>query len=178
MVDGDSASCTEIFALLSTLSGLPIKQSLAVTGSLNQKGDVQPIGGVNEKIEGFFDICKLNGLTGNQGVIIPIQNVSDLMLRKDIIDSVRKGVFHIYPITRVEEGIEILTGIKAGTKTKKGYEVDSVFFKVENKIRELYAKSRSLKFNDSIEKKKSKTISRKKSPTKNSGIKKPQERNK
>ena len=88
MVDGDSASCTEIFALLSTLSGLPIKQSIAVTGSLNQKGEVQPIGGVNEKIEGFFDICKMNGLTGKQGVVIPIQNVADLMLREDVVDAV------------------------------------------------------------------------------------------
>ena len=116
MVDGDSASCTEIFALLSTLSGLPIKQSIAVTGSLNQKGDVQPIGGVNEKIEGFYDICKLNRLTGDQGVIIPVQNINDLMLREDIIDAVRKNIFHIYPISRVEEGIEILTGVKAGKK--------------------------------------------------------------
>ncbi|MEO8233657.1 MAG: AAA family ATPase [Ignavibacteriota bacterium] len=154
MVDGDSASCTEIFVLLSTLSGLAIKQSLAVTGSLNQKGDVQPIGGVNEKIEGFFDICKLNGLTGYQGVIIPIQNVQDLMLREDIIEAVRKNNFHIYPITRVEEGIEILTGVKSGTKTEKGYEEGSVFYKVENKIRELYAKSRSLKTNNEEEKKK------------------------
>lgn len=178
MVDGDSASCTEIFALLSTLSGLPIKQSLAVTGSLNQKGDVQPIGGVNEKIEGFFDICKLNGLTGNQGVIIPIQNVKDLMLRQDVIDAVRKGVFHIYPITRVEEGIEILTGTKAGNKTAKGYEVDSVFYKVENKIRDLFAKSRSFKSAQSVEKKKSKIITKKKSPIKKSGNKKPQKRNK
>ena len=145
MVDGDSASCTEIFALLSTLSGLPIKQSIAVTGSLNQKGDVQPIGGVNEKIEGFFDICKLNGLTGNQGVIIPIQNVKDLMLREDVIEAVRKNKFHIYPITRVEEGIEILTGVKAGNKTPKGYEEGTVFDRVEKKIRELFEKSRAIR---------------------------------
>ncbi|MCK7523609.1 MAG: hypothetical protein MZV64_41215 [Ignavibacteriales bacterium] len=87
-VDGDSASCAEIFALLSTLSGLPIKQSIAVTGSLNQKGDVQPIGGVNEKIEGFYDVCKARGITGNQGVIIPVQNVQELMLRENAIDAV------------------------------------------------------------------------------------------
>jgi ATP-dependent Lon protease len=148
MVDGDSASCTEIFALLSTLSGLPIKQSIAVTGSLNQKGDVQPIGGVNEKIEGFYDICKLQGLTGNQGVIIPIQNVKDLMLRKDIIEEVRKNKFHIYPIARVEEGIEILTGVKAGSKTEKGYQPGTVFDLVEKKIRDLYAKSRAFKSHD------------------------------
>jgi ATP-dependent Lon protease len=145
MVDGDSASCTEIFALLSTLSGLPIKQSIAVTGSLNQKGDVQPIGGVNEKIEGFFDICKLNGLNGKQGVIIPIQNVKDLMLREDIISSVKKNEFHIYPISRVEEGIEILTGVKAGNKTLKGYEEGTVFDRVEKKIRELFEKSRAIR---------------------------------
>ena len=145
MVDGDSASCTEIFALLSVLSGLPIKQSIAVTGSLNQKGDVQPIGGVNEKIEGFFDICKLNGLNGKQGVIIPIQNVRDLMLRDDIINEVKKGKFHVYPISKVEEGIEILTGVKAGLKTEKGYEEGTVFDRVEKKIKDLYAKSRSIK---------------------------------
>lgn len=153
-VDGDSASCAEIFALLSTLSGLPIKQSIAVTGSLNQKGDVQPIGGVNEKIEGFYDICKLKGLTGKQGVIIPIQNVKDLMLREDVVEAVRKKEFHIYPITRVEEGIEILTGVKAGEKSEKGYEPKTVFYRVECKIKELYAKSRAFKANNQIEQKK------------------------
>lgn len=154
MVDGDSASCTEIFALLSTLSGLPIKQSIAVTGSLNQKGDVQPIGGVNEKVEGFFDICKLQGITGDQGVIIPAQNVRDLMLREDIIETVRNNKFHIYPITKVEEGIEILTGICAGTKKNKRYEEGSVFDSVEKKIRELYANARAVRSNYEEEKKK------------------------
>ena len=144
-VDGDSASCAEIFALLSTLSGLPIKQSIAVTGSLNQKGDVQPIGGVNEKIEGFFDVCIEQGLNKKQGVIIPVQNIQELMLREDIIESVKKGVFHIYPITRVEEGIEILTGVKAGDRTAKGYEKGTVFYYVEEKIKDLYAKSRMRK---------------------------------
>lgn len=153
-VDGDSASCAEIFALLSTLSGLPIKQSIAVTGSLNQKGDVQPIGGVNEKIEGFYDICKMRGLNKSQGVIIPIQNVQDLMLRGDVVESVRKKEFHIYPITRVEEGIEILTGVKSGKKDAKGYEKGSVFFLVECKIKELYAKSRQYKSNNQTEQKK------------------------
>ena len=144
-VDGDSASCAEIFALLSTLSGLPIKQSIAVTGSLNQKGDVQPIGGVNEKIEGFFEICKDHGLTGSQGVVIPIQNVKELMLKDEVVEAVREKKFHIYPITRVEEGIEILTGIKAGDKTAKGYEKNSVFDLVERKLEEMYKKSRALK---------------------------------
>lgn len=153
-VDGDSASCAEIFALLSTLSGLPIKQTIAVTGSLNQKGDVQPIGGVNEKIEGFYDICKMKGFTKNQGVIIPVQNVKDLMLREDVVKSVRKKEFHIYPISRVEEGIEILTGVKAGKKSTKGYEPKTVFYLVECKIKELYAKSRQYKSNNQDEQKK------------------------
>lgn len=157
MVEGDSASCTEIFALLSVLSNLPLKQSIAVTGSLNQKGDVQPIGGVNEKIEGFYDICKLQGLTGTQGVIFPIQNIRDLMLKEEVIDAVREGMFHLYPISRVEEGIEILTGVKAGKKTAKGYEVGSVFYLVEKRIKELYEKARQVKSqNNSQQKKKSK----------------------
>ena len=144
-VDGDSASCAEIFALLSTLSGLPIKQSIAVTGSLNQKGDVQPIGGVNEKIEGFFDVCKSAGLNKIQGVIIPVQNVKDLMLREDVIEAVKKKEFHIYPIERVEEGIEILTGVIAGSKTNKGYTKGSVFDLVEKKIRDMFARGREMK---------------------------------
>jgi len=155
-VDGDSASCAEIFALLSTLSGLPIKQSIAVTGSLNQKGDVQPIGGVNEKIEGFFDICKSAGLNKIQGVIIPIQNVKDLMLREDVIEAVKKKEFHIYPIERVEEGIEILTGVTAGTKSEKGYTKDSIFDLVEKKIRDMYAKGRAMKKKGTISGKKDK----------------------
>lgn len=145
MVEGDSASCTEIFALLSVLSGLPIKQSIAVTGSLNQKGDVQPIGGVNEKIEGFFDICQIKGLDGKQGVIFPIQNIRDLMLKEEVIEAVRKNQFHLYPISRVEEGIEILTGVKAGKKLKDGFEEGTVFYLVQEKIKELYAKSRQIK---------------------------------
>lgn len=154
MVEGDSASCTEIFALLSVLSNLPLKQSIAVTGSLNQKGDVQPIGGVNEKIEGFYDICKLQGLTGTQGVIFPVQNIRDLMLKEEVIDAVKKGTFHLYPISRVEEGIEILTGVKAGRKTAKGYEVGSVFYLVEKRIKELYEKSRQLRTQNNNQQKK------------------------
>ncbi len=148
-VDGDSASCAEIFALLSTLADLPIKQNLAVTGSLNQKGDVQPIGGVNEKIEGFFDVCKERGLTKKQGVIIPIQNVKELMLKEEVIDAVKNGEFHIYPISKVEEGIELLTNVRAGKKTAKGYPEGTVFNLVEKKIRYLYARSRAIRFDES-----------------------------
>jgi lon-related putative ATP-dependent protease len=148
MVDGDSASCAEIFALLSTLSGLPLRQSIAVTGSLNQKGDVQPIGDVNEKIEGFYDVCKQKGLHKGNGVIIPIQNVQELMLREDVIESVAKKEFHIYPISRIEEGIEILTGIKAGKKLHRGYEAGTVFALVVKRITELYRKSKQVKSNN------------------------------
>ncbi len=134
-VDGDSASSTEIYAILSSLSGLPIKQGIAVTGSVNQKGEIQPIGGVNEKIEGFFDVCKARGLTGDQGVIIPHQNVKELMLRKDVLEAVEKNTFHIYAIKAVEEGIELLTGVKAGKHLKTGkYEADSVFGRVDAKL--------------------------------------------
>jgi len=153
-VDGDSASCAEIYALLSTLSGLPIKQSIAVTGSLNQKGDVQPIGGVNEKIEGYFEVCKSAGLNKKQGVIIPVQNVKDLMLREDVIDAVRKKEFHIYPIRKVEEGIEILTGVPAGVKKGQEYSKGSVFYLVEKKIRDMYARARAIEKKSSTTKKK------------------------
>ncbi|MGH9707645.1 MAG: Lon protease family protein, partial [Candidatus Acidiferrales bacterium] len=115
-VDGDSASSTEIYALISALSGLPIRQELAVTGSVNQQGDIQPIGGVNQKIEGFYDVCKLKGLTGQQGVLIPSENVEDLMLRDEVIEAVAKGLFHIYPVSTIEQGIEILTGMRAGKR--------------------------------------------------------------
>ena len=119
-VDGDSASSTELYALLSSLSGIPINQSIAVTGSVNQKGQIQPIGGVNEKIEGFFQICKLRGLTGEHGVMIPIQNVTNLQLSDEIVDAVKNKLFHIYSISTIEEGIEILTGVPAGKRDSKG----------------------------------------------------------
>jgi predicted ATP-dependent protease len=135
-VDGDSASSTEIYALLSALSDLPIRQDLAVTGSVNQQGDVQPIGGVNEKIEGFYDVCRLEGLTGNQGVLIPAQNVDDLMLRDDVIEDVANGRFHIYPVSTIEEGIEILTGVNAGTggAGPGRFEDASVFARVDTRL--------------------------------------------
>jgi ATP-dependent Lon protease len=138
-VDGDSASSTEIYALLSTLAELPIRQDLAVTGSVNQQGDVQPIGGVNEKIEGFYDVCRLQGLTGKQGVLIPAQNVEDLMLREDVIEAVANGRFHIYPVARIEEGIEILTGVSAGTSgTGPGhFDPASVFSRVDTRLHKM-----------------------------------------
>jgi ATP-dependent Lon protease len=119
-VDGDSASSTEVYAILSSLSKLPLRQDIAVTGSLNQRGEIQPIGGVNEKIEGFYEVCKAKGFTGDQGVIIPHQNVQNLMLRKEVIDSVSEGKFHIYPVETIDEGIEILTRIIAGEKLEDG----------------------------------------------------------
>lgn len=119
-VDGDSASSTELYGLLSSLSEIPIKQSIAVTGSVNQKGQIQPIGGVNEKIEGFFQICKMRGLDGSHGVMIPIQNVNNLQLSDDVVDAVKDKKFHIYAISTIDEGIEILTGVPAGKKDKDG----------------------------------------------------------
>jgi ATP-dependent Lon protease len=119
-IDGDSASSTEIYVLLSSLSKTPIKQGIAVTGSVNQYGEIQPIGGVNEKIEGFFDVCKTKRLTGHQGVMIPIQNVGELQLRRDIVDAVKNGKFHIYPVKTVDDGIEILTDKPSGKELKRG----------------------------------------------------------
>jgi ATP-dependent Lon protease len=137
-VDGDSASSTEIYALLSALAELPIRQELAVTGSVNQQGDVQPIGGVNQKIEGFYDVCKINGLTGNQGVLIPAENVDDLMLRDEVIEAVGAGRFHIYPVKRIEQGIEILTGVHAGKLNSTGkFDAGSVFAKVDARLHEM-----------------------------------------
>ena len=120
-VDGDSASSTELYGLLSSLSGIPIKQSISVTGSVNQKGQIQPIGGVNEKIEGYFQICKMRGLDGSHGVMIPIQNVANLQLSDEIINAVKENKFHIYSISTIEEGIEILTGVPAGKKDENGH---------------------------------------------------------
>ncbi|MBU0559733.1 MAG: AAA family ATPase [Bacteroidetes bacterium] len=141
MIDGDSASITEICALLSCLSNIPIKQNYAITGSVNQKGDIQPIGGVNEKIEGFFDICKKRGLAKDQGVIIPIQNVSDLMLKEEIIAAVEKGVFKIMAVSRVEEAVEILMGVKAGKIMKNGFhQPNTVFGEVEKTLRDMHSR--------------------------------------
>lgn len=135
-VDGDSASSTEIYALLSALSGFPLRQDVAVTGSVNQKGEIQPIGGVNEKIEGFFAVCKVMGLTGTQGVMIPHQNVEDLMLKDEVIEAVKGGKFHIYPIKTIDQGIELLTGIPAGIRLENNlYPEGTLFHKVDAKLR-------------------------------------------
>jgi len=136
-VEGDSASSAELHAILSSLSGVPIKQNLAVTGSVNQMGEIQPIGGVNEKIEGFFDVCSLKGLTGDQGVIIPLSNIDNLMLKDEVIEAVKNNLFHIYAVSTIEEGIELLTGVKAGKKDAYGeYEKDTIFYLANNKINE------------------------------------------
>jgi len=140
-VDGDSASSTEIYALLSSLSGLPLRQDIAVTGSVNQKGEIQPIGGVNEKIEGFFDVCKAKGLTGKQGVIIPHLNIDDLMLRKEVVQAVTEGKFHIYPVKTIDQGIEILTRVEAGERLEDGrFKEGSLNDLVDRKLRELGTK--------------------------------------
>jgi predicted ATP-dependent protease len=142
-VDGDSASSTELYAILSSLSEVPIKQSMAITGSVNQTGEIQPIGGVNQKIEGFFQVCKEKGLTGEQGVLIPSQNLRNLMLDEEVVDAVRQGKFHIYSATTIDEGIEILTGVPAGAKQNDGtYPEGTVNFLVDKKLREMAEKLR------------------------------------
>lgn len=137
-IDGDSASSAELYALLSSLSGLPVRQGLAVTGSVNQNGEIQPIGGVTEKIEGFYYICRAKGLTGEQGVIIPYQNMDNLMLDHEIIQAVIEGKFHIYAVRNVKEGISLLTGVAAGEiQPESGsYAENTVFFLVDKKLRE------------------------------------------
>jgi lon-related putative ATP-dependent protease len=143
-VDGDSASSAELYALLSALSDIPIKQSLAVTGSINQWGEVQAIGGVNEKIEGFFDICRARGLNEQQGVLIPKSNVQHLMLREDVVEAVKHGQFAIYPVDSVDEGIEILTGVKAGERGPEGrFPAGTVNRLVEDKLRSFAERGRS-----------------------------------
>jgi predicted ATP-dependent protease len=137
-VEGDSASSTELYALLSALSGVPIKQHLAVTGSVNQKGEVQPIGGANEKIEGYFEVCKARGLDGQHGVVIPQSNVRNLMLKQEVLDAVKSAKFHIYPVSTIEEGIEVLTGIPAGKPLPNGgFEENTIYGLVDKRLREM-----------------------------------------
>jgi len=119
-VDGDSASSTELYALISALSGVPIRQNIAVTGSVNQWGEVQAIGGVNQKIEGYYEVCKLIGLTGEQGCMIPESNARNLMLKEDVVEAIREGKFHVWPIKTIDQGIEVLTGEEAGVRNEDG----------------------------------------------------------
>jgi len=138
-VDGDSASSTELYAVLSSLSDIPIRQEIAVTGSVNQKGEIQAIGGVNEKIEGFFDICMKRGLTKKQGVMIPFANVKNLVLRKDVVQAIENDEFHLYSARSIEEGIFVLTGKKAGQPDLNGsYPKESVFGKVQEKLQKYH----------------------------------------
>ncbi|HEY7745007.1 MAG TPA: S16 family serine protease, partial [Desulfuromonadales bacterium] len=137
-VEGDSASSTELYGLLSSLAALPLRQGIAVTGSVNQRGQIQPIGGVNEKIEGFYAVCKAKGLTGQQGVIIPAQNVKNLMLKDEVVAAVRDGQFHIWAVGTVDEGVEILTGRPAGERQPDGcWPEGTVNFLVDRRLREM-----------------------------------------
>jgi len=141
-IDGDSASSTELYAVLSSLSGAPIRQDIAVTGSMSQWGEIQPIGGVTHKIEGFFDLCLSRGLTGEQGVIIPVNNVRDLVLKDEVVEAVKSNKFHIYAISHIDQGIEILTGIKAGEKNEKGkYPPSSIHGRVMKKLKDFDKKA-------------------------------------
>jgi lon-related putative ATP-dependent protease len=140
-VEGDSASSAELYALLSAMSGVPIKQSLAVTGSVNQHGLIQAIGGVNQKIEGFFDICQARGLTGDQGVLIPAANTKHLMLRQDVRDAAAEGSFNIYPVESIDQGIELLTGIPMGQLDTDGsYPASTISGKVQARLSQLAEK--------------------------------------
>ncbi|MDA1188137.1 MAG: AAA family ATPase [Chloroflexi bacterium] len=159
-IDGDSASSTELYALLSEISGLPIEQGIAVTGSVNQSGDVQAIGGALHKVEGFFDVCKAKGLTGKQGVMLPKDNVKNLVLNDEVVEAVQKGKFHIWAVSNIDEGIEVLTGVVAGKQRKDGtYPKQSVHSLVEQRLREMaqkvkdYEKSLSKKSDDKKKKK-------------------------
>ncbi len=138
-IDGDSASSTELYAVLSSLSGYPIRQGIAVTGSVNQKGEIQAIGGVNEKVEGFFDICQKNGLTGDQGVMVPRSNVRNLMVKKEVVTAVEQGKFHIYEVAAIEQGIEILTGVEAGiSDAEHNFPIGTVFGAVQAKLKKFH----------------------------------------
>lgn len=138
MIEGDSATCAELYALLSSIAGVPLKQNIALTGSMDQNGDVQPIGGVNQKVEGFFDLCKARGLDGSHGVIIPVRNIRNLMLKKEVVDAIKDGKFTIYPIKRVEEGIEILTDMPAGIMQDNGaYPEGTVNYLVAKRLGEI-----------------------------------------
>jgi predicted ATP-dependent protease len=144
-IEGDSASSAELYGLLSALSGLPVRQGIAVTGSVNQHGQVQPIGGVNYKIEGFFQVCKAKGLTGDQGVLIPQLNERNLMLDDEVIKAVREGQFHIWSVSHVDQGIEILTGVPAGELNEAGgYPEGTVNYLVNERLKSMVESLRKL----------------------------------
>lgn len=148
-IEGDSASSTELYAILSRLSDVPIKQGIAVTGSVNQKGEVQAIGGLNEKIEGFFEVCHIRGLNGKQGVLIPASNMRNLMLKEEVVKAVRAGKFHIYPVSTIDEGIAVLTGAKAGKRLKDGnFEPGSINDRVQKRLTALAEKLRDFSKGD------------------------------
>ena len=138
MIEGDSATCAETCALLSRIAEIPLKQTFAITGSMDQKGEVQAIGGANQKIEGFFDVCRIQGFTGDQGVIIPASNIQHLMLREDVVEAVREGRFHIHSITTVDEALELLTGVPAGEKDADGaYPPETINGRVTARLRQI-----------------------------------------
>jgi predicted ATP-dependent protease len=146
-IDGDSASSTELYALLSVLAGVPIRQDLAVTGSVNQRGQVQAIGGVNHKVEGFFRLCRQRGLTGDQGVLVPASNRHHLQLEHEVLDAVEEGSFHIYPVSTIDEGIELLTGMEAGQRQEGGeYPEDTINGLADRRLRGLAETLRSFRF--------------------------------
>jgi lon-related putative ATP-dependent protease len=166
-VEGDSATCAEVYAILSSISGVAIKQTYAITGSMNQHGEVQPIGGVNEKIEGFFELCKLNGLDGKHGIIIPRRNLMNLMLNREVIDAVVKKKFNIYSIDNVEDGIEILTGMKPGEMKNDGtYPKGTFNFLVAKKLKKLSEALKGDRENNNNSRKKKKTTAKKKTAAK------------
>ncbi len=137
-IEGDSASSTELYAILSALSGLTVSQAIAVTGSVNQNGEVQAIGGANEKIEGYFEICKSAGLSGEQGVVLPASNVTNLMLKEEVVEAIREGKFHLWPVHTIDEGIEVLTGVRAGERQADGtFEAETVNARVDQRLRQM-----------------------------------------
>ncbi|MCW4043274.1 MAG: ATP-dependent protease, partial [Candidatus Bathyarchaeota archaeon] len=140
-IEGDSASSTELYAILSAISNLPVRSGIAVTGSVNQKGEIQAIGGVNQKIEGFFEVCKAKGLNGSQGVIIPKSNSQNLMLKEEVVKAVKEGKFHIYPARTIDEGIEVLTGVKAGKKKADGtFRKNTLNYRIDKRLKEMAEK--------------------------------------
>ncbi len=145
-VDGDSASSTELYSLLSALAGVPVKQNIAVTGSVNQKGEVQAIGGVNEKVEGFYEVCKALGLSGKQGCMIPSSNVQHLMLKEEVVKAVKAKKFHIWPVSTISEGIEVLTGVPAGKLNDDGtFEKGSINAMVQKRLDDMAERRKEYK---------------------------------